>query len=64
MLTGLLIFYVLFVVLRDSDKVAYKLWAYYHDYVFRPYQSRRGHLYQRASNSTPPLTWMRTMPRG
>ena len=60
MLTGLFLFYVLFVVIRDGDKVAYKLWSYYHDHVRKPRLKRRGVLIQYASNSVRPQ-WLRSL---
>ena len=58
MLTVLIVFYLLFVICRDGQVVAYNIWAY-HDYVYRPYKHRRYIGVQYASNSVPPFKWMR-----
>lgn len=55
LLTVLFAIYLFFVVIRDGQQVAYKLWALYHDYLrihWRPYQ-------QFASNSVPPFAFMK-----
>lgn len=58
MITALLTFYVLFVVIRDGQCVAYKLWAAYHNCIYKPYVRRRGYLVQYAANACPPFKWM------